>query len=206
MKKNFDNRLYILLIIGLFVIVGTWYINSDDDTYKDSLSLDNKDETNEVVVVTPPENARIDVLYSDGYKSLDDLIKNSDLVIHCTIKKQREHEAGFSIISTLNTINIISGDVDKSEIDVLQIKGDNILNEKEEYILFLGKQVDNSNEYYIVGYGTQGIFTIDDNKIKPVDEIMKSEYNNLSLESTNSQSKSSNEIDSFINYIENIYN
>lgn len=206
MNKFFDNKLYIFLIIGLFVIVGTLYINRDEATNKSALSLDNINETNEVVIVTPPENARIDVLYSDGYKSLDDLIKNSDLVIRCTIKDQREHEAGFSIISTLNTIDIISGDIDKSEIDVIQIKSDNPLNEKEEYILFLGKQADNSNEYYIVGYGTQGIFKIEDNKIKPVDEIMNSDYNNLSLESTNSLLKSSNEIDSFINYIENIDN
>jgi len=207
MKKS-TIKLFVLFIIGFFVIGGTLFLTKYEHVIDNTMSPNDRGGNDEVVVVTDLKDAQIDAIYSDGYKSLDDLIINSDLVVQCTIKDQQYHKSGFSIISTLNVVKIASGDVNvaKADIDVLQIKGDNELKPNKEYILFLGKQDQVSNQYYIVGYGTQGIFVIDNNQITPVDEIMISEYSNLSLTKNLSSSKSNGTVDNFINYIDSVKN
>ncbi len=151
--------------------------------------------TNEAHENNKASGNKIDALYSDGAVSINEMKKNSDLiVVGKVISKEQVSE--FSVRSTVSVEKAYKGK-STDEIYVLEMAGDSLLNVGEEFILFLGVQGDNKENKYFIKGGIQGAFKKDsNNKLKITDNIMRADFDKLKKD------KNNDELSIILRYIE----
>lgn len=160
--KNFIIVLTSLCIISLGVIV---YYNTRNNS---NGTNDILEEPN--IQYNIPNT--VSALYINTVDTIDQLIDEAQIIIMGEVINQREHEAGLSIISEVKVKEIYLGEVENDVIEVLQLKGENVVKDDKAYVLALKRQGDIYNQYFVLG-GTQGIFEIHDNKLEVLDTILK---------------------------------
>lgn len=126
------------------------------------------------IKLAKPSGANICVLYGDGTGTLEEMKEASDLIIKGRVTEQ-ELYGELGLMSTIEVAEVYKGTGDKI-IKVLQLAKDGVLAEGVEYILFLGRQEDGSNDAFYVKGGLQGIFRIEGNNLLIYDKTMREDF------------------------------
>lgn len=176
MKK----RLIIIFVCCAALLVGTLVFVQFKN---DSKSVAASNASNSEIIGSTPlpkilngESKYAEAMYLDNCETLKELKENSELIIEGEVEKQEDFGLA-SILSTVKVKKAYKGE-NFEEIEVLQLKDGSALDLEKEYVLFLGKQTDDSGKFFIKG-GFQGKFTKTGEKIENTDTVMQKELEKL---------------------------
>lgn len=186
--KNKTMKRNILLFMSLCIIVSFgFFFNNKEDKISEVTDGDIPSVASNI-----PRDAIVNASYIDSFDTINQLNYEADIVVVGKVKKQREHEYGLSIISEIDIKEIYYDDLIENKIEVLQLKGNDVLDKSKTYVLFLKKQEDTQYQYYVLGYGKQGIFEVNGSSILPIDDVMKGDFRKIK---SNEKYRNSLEID-----------
>lgn len=177
----------LICVLLSLVVVSFVGFNFANDVMNDGISAiprdangvinDGSPEPSPVILPKIPPGTIVDACYIRGYDTIDELSLEADIIVVGEVKKQSLHEYGFSIISEFSIQEAYCGEPSSNTIEVLQLNNDNVLDWGKAYILFLKEQGgDRDDEYSVIGGGRQGAFEITGNRLLPIDEIMKADF------------------------------
>lgn len=174
-KKNI---LILTLSLGLFLItsVSITAFNLSDNTVGTTINEKK---------IEPVKGIISEALYLDQSSSLKELKSLSEEIVKGKVIKQ-EYYGALSLLSTISVEKAFKGD-NKSEIQVIQLRDGNELSLNQEYILFLGKQTDNSGMFFVKG-GYQGKFLNNKGQLESKDNKLQEDFEKIVKENNSSKS------------------
>ncbi len=154
-------------------------IKNDNVAYSDIETISSEELKN----IGKDFSGEIEADYQDYSDSLEDMKDIAVLIVRATVTEQIQY-SDMSVQSRVEVSKTLKGDsFDQIRIYQLGTIGeDNVLSPDKEYLLFLGKQTDGEKDTFFINGGEQGIIAIDNNKIDPVDPVIKKDLEEVKKE------------------------
>lgn len=173
-------RLKVMAVIFSVMVLSIGLLMKSNNRVED-LEIRLKEAPAPIAVAKIPGDVVLSGCYMDGYGSIADLWADAHLIVKGQVMDQGEHEFGLSIISKVQAKAIYQGEVKDESLEVLQLKDGHGLEVGKDYVLFLREQeaAGDRIQYYVMGYGIQGIFQVNGKELLPKDEEMKLDFEKI---------------------------